>query len=329
MDTQSSKFARKPQLLAPCYPRKGGAQLIPVSGSDDLFAPVPHGTVKKAKPKDKCASDIRLDQYYTHEPIAAHCYAAFCKHFNPNNFCMVEPSAGTGSFFKLLPSGSLAYDVEPKYPGIKLADFLKVSLQRHLQIAVIGNPPFGKNSSVAVRFFNHAAGQSQIIAMILPRTFRKASIQNRLDRDFHLLWEETMPDNAFIFRSRPYNVPATFQIWERRSVKRALRPLDTTHPDFEFTTASAADFAIQRVGANAGRVHLNFKLSAESHYFIRGSVNNVNQIMKKLDFTSVTGNTAGNPSLAKSEIIALYRDYISRSGTATVMNAGNLKSITM
>ena len=84
--------------------------------------------------------------------------------------------------------------------------------------------------------------------MILLRTFRKASIQNRLDCDFHLLWEETVPDNTFIFRSNPYNVPAIFQIWQRRSVKRALRPINTTHPDFEFTTASGADFAIQRVG---------------------------------------------------------------------------------
>ena len=144
MDTQSSKLARKPQLLALIYPSKGRHETIPVLANDDLFAPALHGTAKRAKSKDRCASDVRLDQYYTHELIAAHCYKAFCGHFNPTNFTMVELSAGTGSFFKLLPSGSIAYDVEPKYSGIQTAIFLQVSLESDRPIAIIGNPTFGK-----------------------------------------------------------------------------------------------------------------------------------------------------------------------------------------
>ena len=318
MDTQSSKLARALNQLALWYPSKGRFETVPALAGDDPSAPVPHLKLNRAKSDDKCASDIRLDQYYTHENVAAHCYQTFCNHFDPTIFRMVEPSAGTGSFFKLLPAGSVAYDVDPKYPGIRTADFLEVSLKSNRPIAIIGNPPFGKNSSMAVRFFNHTARQSQIIAMILPRTFRKASIQNRLNRDFHLIRDETVPDNAFLFRSRPYNVPATFQIWERHRSPRVLWPLNTTHPDFEFTTPALADFAIQRVGANAGRVHLNFNLSPSSHYFIRGKATYVKDIMETLDFSSVTGNTAGNPSLAKSEIVALYSAYLSCS-TITVL----------
>ena len=159
---------------------------------------------------------------------------------------------------------------------------------------------------MAVRFFNHAAWQSGVIALILPRTFRKASVENRLINDFHLLHEEVVPDNAFLFRSRPYNVPAIFQIWERRSYPRGLRCTEITHPDFAFTTPDRFDLIIKRVGARAGRVHHDGKASPSAHYFIKG---NVEHIMKQLDFASVVGNVAGNPSLSKAEIVSLYREH--------------------
>jgi hypothetical protein len=226
---------------------------------------------------------------------------------------MVEPSAGTGSFLKLLPAGSLAYDIDPKYPGIHTADFLTVKIPSDRNVAIIGNPPFGKNASTAVRFFNHAARQSSVIALILPRSFRKASIQKRLDPAFHLLRDEVVPNDAFLFRSKPYNVPAVFQIWERRSQPRSVRAIETRHPDFEFTGPDRADFAIQRVGAQAGRVHRNFRASPSSHYFIRGDVE---AVMAQLDFASVTGNVAGNPSLSKSEIVCMYRQQARPQGRA-------------
>ena len=259
---------------------------------------------------DDLPLDKELDQYYTCETFAKTCYAIFCEHYDPRTFQMVEPSAGTGVFFALLPLGSLGYDVDPKYPGIETADFLTVEIGGALLVAVIGNPPFGKSASLAVRFFNHAARRAIVIAFIMPRSVRKAAIENRLDRSFHLLREEEVPDHAFLFRGKTFNVPAVFQIWEHRIEPRQLKPVETTHPDFEFTTPDLADFAIQRVGARAGRVHHNLKASTSSHYFIRGPVE---AAMRRLDFASVTGNVAGNPSLSKSEIVMLYREWIGRS----------------
>lgn len=255
--------------------------------------------------KDDRPEDIRLDQYYTEGDVAAHFYKIFQEHFDPTMFKIVEPSAGAGSFSRLLPIGSLGFDLRPKHPGIHRADYLTVKIYGREKIAIIGNPPFGKNASTAVRFFNHAARQAHVIALILPRSFKKASIENRIDTAFHLLREEEVPANAFVFRSKPYDVPAVFQIWERRREPRKLRQCETRHPDFEFTTYDRADFAIQRVGAQAGRVHHDFTVSAKSHYFIRGDVE---AVMRQLDFSKVTRNVAGNPSLAKSEIVALYRE---------------------
>ena len=153
---------------------------------------------------------------------------------------------------------------------------------------------------------------SLAVCCISSRSVQKAAIENRLDRAFHLLFEEIVPDHAFLFRGKPFDVPAVFQIWERRPVRRQVQPVETTHADFEFTTHDRADFAIQRVGANAGRVHSNFKASPSSHYFIRGD-GDVEATMKLLNFASVTCKVAGNPSLAKCEIVSLYREHLQTS----------------
>lgn len=124
-----------------------------------------------------------------------------------------------------------------------------------------------------------------------------------------MLHEEPLPKNAFLFQSKPYNVPAVFQIWVCRPEKRELWNEETTHPDFEFTTPDRATFAIQRVGARAGRVHRDFARSPSSHHFIRGD-SRAEAVMRQLDFTSVAGDTAGCPSVSKSEIVSMYSNWI-------------------
>lgn len=230
---------------------------------------------------------------------------------------MIEPSAGTGAFSGLLPSGSLACDIDPKADGIIQADFLKLALPNNRNIAVIGNPPFGRACGMAIRFFNHAATKAKVIAFILPRTFCKVSVQKKLHRNFHLLYELKLPAFAFIFRGKPYDVPTVFQIWVCRDELRIDVEGNTTHPDFQFTDVKNADFAIQRVGANAGCAHQNFAVSKSSHYFIKG---NVQHIMAKFDFATVAAQTAGCPSLSKREIVALYSEYRAASPLRQVVN---------
>ena len=142
--------------------------------------------------------------------------------------------------------------------------------------------------------------------MIFPRSFRKASIENRLDRDFHLFREEPVPRGSFLQEGRPFKVSAVFQIWVRLPTERPLRSVRTTHPDFEFTTPDRAHFSVQRVGGRAGRVHRDFDASPNSHYFIRGRVKG---IMQRLALADAAADATGNPSLAKSEIVARYDAY--------------------
>lgn len=262
-------------------------------------------------PSDDRTDAARFDKYYTCDDVAEHCLHVVKTYFEMNMHRWIEPSAGDGAFLRVMPQGSRGYDIAPKRgTGIKRADFLKLTFRRTRPIAFLGNPPFGKNASLAIKFFNHAATQGDVIAFILPRSFRKASIQNRLNRHFHLVHDEDVPPDAFRFCGAPYHVQTVFQIWVRRDAERPLYPVEMNHPDFEFTTPARAHFVVQRVGARAGRIHRNFKASPNSHYFIRSVARpwrDLRMVMENLDFARAASNVVGNPSLAKSEIVALYR----------------------
>lgn len=265
--------------------------------------------VMLAARSDRRGTDRALDQHYTHPEVARFCLGVAQNHFDFFACQVVEPSAGDGSFFKILPTGTVAFDVEPKAAGIMTADFLSVQIESVRPIFTIGNPPFGRQSELAVRFFNHAASFSAGIGLVLPRTFRKATVLRRIDRNFHLVHEVELPPNAFLFQGKPFNAPAVFQVWARRSDLRDLPHTQSSHPDFDFTGREEGDFVLQRVGANAGNVHHNFALKKSSHYFIHTNVEGVEATMVSLRplFARVAANTAGKPSLARSEIVALYR----------------------
>lgn len=236
-------------------------------------------------------------------------YDWFCTHFDPNKLVFVEPSAGRGAFSRLFPRGSVAYDIDPQGPGIIKADFLSTPLPKAGRVAVVGNPPFGKNASMAVKFFNHAATKAEVIAMIVPLTFQKVSVQNRLNLEFHCIAEKIVPQNAFVMCGNAKTIPTVFQIWEKRENRRVKNTLPTSHPDFNFTCAESATFAIRRVGAYAGKVHQNFSLEESSNYFMSANTAGVEFVFSSIDFGPVARRTAGNPSLSKTELVDLYVRY--------------------
>ena len=266
-------------------------------------------------PNAAAAHAKKFDQFFTREEVARDLLGEFYKRYGYDGFLFIEPSAGLGAFLKHMPAARIGIDLDRKIDGLLVADFLTVTVRCEQPIAIVGNPPFGKNAALAIKFFNHAATMADLIAFIVPLSFKKASVQRKLNVNFHLVAEIELPDNAFTFMSKPKHVPTVFQIWQRRDDVRQLNPLKTSHPDFEFVDRDSADFAIQRVGARAGRIHHDFKASTwrpgekpiTDHYFVRGPVQH---IFKKLDFAAAASNTAGNPSLAKSEIVALYSAYL-------------------
>ena len=98
------------------------------------------------------------DLFDTKPKIVTHCVQLVESLFQGLPFdTIVDPSAGAGAFSNRM-GGCVAIDIEPRAAGIIKQDFLQwkpaVKLGRCL---VIGNPPFGRNANLAVKFFNHAA----------------------------------------------------------------------------------------------------------------------------------------------------------------------------
>lgn len=280
--------------------------------------------ISSAAPGAKTPSDARrLDKFYTRGDVADQCIRYFetCAKIDlaTTDATIMEPSAGAGAFLLRLPSETLAFDLSPEHPKVLAQDFL--SLARQEPAIVIGNPPFGKAARLAVKFFNHAAEFATHIAFVVPRSFEKASIQNRLHRDFHLIGQLGMDAASFTFEGKPYEVPCVFQVWARGSEPRPLIRLPRSHPDFSFVDRGSADFAFQRVGVRAGAAKTEFEsVATASHHFIRANIPLETLLARfaRIDFSEVKMRTAGNPSISKTEIVALYSEVRTpRSGCTT------------
>lgn len=257
-----------------------------------------------------------LDQFYTSIEVAERCVLSLLAVLGTpsDRTTWIEPSAGSGRFLKLLPHPRIGLDIAPANPEVILGDFLVWWPTGDARKIVVGNPPFGKNSSLAVKFFNHAASFADVVAFIVPRTFQKATVQARLDPFMDCVLEELLPLESFEFGGEPYAVPTVFQVWRRMSHPRPCVRRATSHADFEFLPAHlahAADFAFQRVGARAGLISLEGRMkSPQSHYFVRmlNPSADVRAGLQSIDWNLVKWRTAGNPSIGKAELVEAYED---------------------
>ncbi len=253
------------------------------------------------------------DQFFTRSDVAQRCaqLVTQLKLLESENWLWLEPSAGRGAFLDHLPYPRIGLDIHSQRADVMTADFLSWhpgEVKR--RIAVVGNPPFGKNASLARRFFDHAATFADLIAFIVPRTFEKPSFSNRLDRRMHLVSEMLLDENSFEFEGEPYSVPTVFQIWEKRSTLRPLVRATREHRDFDFVAKATGDFAFQRVGARAGMVSVEgLQKSSQSHYFIKakGCSNTLLDRLRTIDWDIIKHRTAGNPSIGKAELVDAYR----------------------
>lgn len=197
-----------------------------------------------------------MDQFFTKKETARLCVDLFEQNVAPlSSFdTIVEPSAGEGSFFDLLPADSrVGVDLDPKREDLIEANFLQldfsemtlqtlngkqVSVSRDpSNVLVIGNPPFGRAGFLAARFLNHALSFANTVAFILPLIFRNENFIARINRRAHLVHEWQLAEDSFTFIGKQKKVKTVFQVWQLRDGPlRELTELIETHPDFEIET---------------------------------------------------------------------------------------------
>jgi len=168
-------------------------------------------------------SFIEKDQFFTPQKMAEECLKILNDKLeelliDKDEFIFLEPSAGDGSFYKLLPKNKrIAFDIEPKFDGIIKQDFLSWLPNTNDKIICIGNPPFGLRGNLALRFINHASKFCDFVAFILPPLFDsdgKGTCMNRV-KNLNLIYSEKIDTNFYYPNGEDIKVNVIFQIWSK------------------------------------------------------------------------------------------------------------------
>ena len=258
------------------------------------------------------------EQYYTPTDLAEQLMAEV-QELVPDlaNRKILEPAGGTGSFLKAAAKigakDFLSFDIEPKHANVTKANFLDAKLSGQNAVT-ISNPPFGRNNSLSIPFFNKAADHSEYICFIVPRSWRKWSVINRLDRRFHLIADHDIQidyeDDAGEKLSVKNNLATCFQIWQRKST---LRPKYSVVDKglVEKTTAKHADVALTIFGFGCGKVLTEFDRKPNTtKMFLKLHHPQALKALQTANFAKFSKNTAYTQALSLAEINYLLNESI-------------------
>jgi hypothetical protein len=278
---------------------------------------------------------MELDQFYTRPNIANNCFQILLKTLpRVQSRYFIEPSAGNGSFYNLLPENRrIGIDLVPAAKEIIKADFLswRPNIYNRNNSVVVGNPPFGNRSNLAINFFNHSAEMASVIAFIVPNQFQKYSVHSKLNKRFSLIKNIQLPEEAFYTPdNKSFSLRSVFQIWTDDEVnfinKRILIPPPINHPDFEMyqynNTPEALkvfkknwDFAVPRQGyEDYSRREKDEKKCEKNKQWILFKPKNSN-IYKRLwnmDFFSLAKRNTVVYGFGKADVVSEYTNKYAR-----------------
>lgn len=269
--------------------------------------------------QSKGLSRNTIDKYYTKPTVVEFCLQHVKTHLqiNPTTDLIIEPSAGNGSFIPAIQSIThhyKFYDLEPENTEIIKQDYLlydyHTDKNAYPKIHIIGNPPFGRQSSMAIKFIKKSCEFCHSISFILPKSFKKDSLKSKFPTQFHMIYEVDLPDKSFLVDGVEHDVPCIFQIWKKEETCRpTLKKLDPDHFTFVKKT-EAPHISVRRVGVNAGQIDKNITdKSVQSHYFIqfnngKSIDENITQLTEHVSYEF--NNTVGPKSISKQELIEKY-----------------------
>ncbi len=170
--------------------------------------------------------EVGLDQFNTLPKVAEYCWNSFQKYLKMDgtiltNYKIIEPSAGTGSFYNLLPKKQrIGIDVENYCREYIQQDFLtwEPNHTDNRPCVAIGNPPFGYRGWLALAFLNRAAEFCDYVGFILPMSFQsdgKGSPKNRV-LGMRLVHSQILSGDVFVQpNGETKQVNTLWQIWKK------------------------------------------------------------------------------------------------------------------
>jgi hypothetical protein len=160
------------------------------------------------------------DQFFTPENIAQNCWDTFCTitKIKIEDYIFIEPSAGDGSFLKIMPKNSIGFDIEPRYKNIIKQDYLLWNPPaENKKYIVMGNPPFGLRGHTALNFIDHSYNFANYVAFILPQLFEsdgKGSPRKRV-KGYNLIYSEKISGLFHTPEKTEVDINGVFQIWSK------------------------------------------------------------------------------------------------------------------
>lgn len=254
---------------------------------------------------------VELDKFYTKPEVAKLCISTIGDLESYD--CIVEPSAGSGSFSNQL--NCIAYDIEPEGENIIKQDFLTLSDQEFIQykrVLFIGNPPFGSRSALAKQFIRKCiALNATTIAFILPDTFSKLTNQNCFPKNWSLISVNKLTNTCFTVNNKDYHVPCSFYVWTRDPSSINLREVKMNVPN-EFSFLSRGDMTADfTINGNTGKVKLVSEVSnTKAEHYIRVSdkedVAQIKQIFENITYDFKSSVNGGNAWIGQQDIIKAF-----------------------
>ena len=263
------------------------------------------------------------EQYYTPASLASSLVDMVLPHLSrdPQNMCWVEPAGGTGAFCDVFATRGWqlsAVDIEPKHGSVRKANFLSTPLPEG-PLAVVSNPPFGRCNSLSVPFFNHAASvNTDVIAFIVPKSWRKWSVINRLHPNFWCVHDHDLnvgyvgDDGSPLSTSSSLNT--VFQVWQRRDVSREKIVIPDLGYVMKTKNPTDADVALTVFGRGCGTVRTVFEDEPKTtQMYLKLNADRFDQVLDALntvDFSRFFTNVAYTEALSLVEINALLNEAI-------------------
>lgn len=183
--------------------------------------------------------EVDLDHFCTRPDVAKICWGKFLKYIkkekvNLSKYTFIEPSAGLGAFYNLMPKKRrIGIDIVKGNLEFIQQDFLSWKPKdKDKKYICVGNPPFGYRAWLALAFVNHAGLFSDYIAFIVPMAFQsngKSNVKDRI-KGFHLVHQSSLPNDSFIdIDGKTVKINALFQIWKKGTV---IKPIEKTCNDY-------------------------------------------------------------------------------------------------
>ena len=171
------------------------------------------------------------DQFYTPTETALACFNRFktilkSKNESDAEYTYIEPSAGDGSFLKVLPKDrTIALDIDPKAEGIEIADYLEWQPPTNQKYIVFGNPPFGLRGQLALKFINHSAQFADYVCFILPQLFESdgKGVPRKRVTGYNLIHSEKLDTEFYEPSKKSVKVNCIFQVWSKHHISKAYK----------------------------------------------------------------------------------------------------------